>query len=96
MSRPRKTTKPITLQILPRHREWLECLLDKTHYGNSIEDIALNLLNERFKQLQKLGELPQRTAGAPPILFPANQSSSKTGTSEQVVDKPYSEGKKQA
>lgn len=88
MSRPRKQTQPITVELLPRHVEWLEILLSKTHYGNSIEGIALNLLNERFRQLQEQGELLNPSSvTANPIPFPTNPPTDPSNKINQTSEK---------
>ena len=88
MSRPRKQTLPITIELLPRHKEWLATLLSKTHYGNSIEQIALNLLNDRFKQLQEQGELlDSSTSNTTPIPFPTHQPTESSDKISQPTEK---------
>ena len=64
----------MSVELLPRHYQWLQTLLGKTHYGNSVEEIALNLLNDRFKQLLEQGELAGETLAPTAIPFPNSDS----------------------
>lgn len=94
MPRPRKHTKPITIEVLPRHLQWFETLLAKTHYGNTVPEIALNLLNEQFKHLQDKGELLNPLSNTKPIPFPTTQPNSiqtKQITSPTITSKETSQ-----
>jgi hypothetical protein len=67
--RPAKSTVELVLQVHPKNLQWLEALLDRGHYGTSVEDIAAKLLNERFRQMIQDKELHENSKTAETIPF---------------------------
>ena len=55
--RPRKTTVPITLELLKCQSDWLDTLVDSGVHGTSREGILLTWITDRFRPLRDAGEL---------------------------------------
>jgi len=56
--RPKKTPLDLFLKLNDRQRYWLDYLVEKGFRGNSVEDVALRLLDERFRELHDQKALP--------------------------------------
>ena len=65
-----KFTRAMTIELHPKAYSWLEALFAKGRFGNSVEDVVVYLLNERFKQLLQEGELREMPAVEGAIPFP--------------------------
>lgn len=70
LGRPPKPTRALTIELHPRAYAWLEVLRDKGRFGNSVENVAIDLLNDRFKQLLQEGELFEGPFPGTAIPFP--------------------------
>ena len=65
-----KSTRSLRIEIHPKAYRWLEMLYAKGRFGNSVEDVVVFLMNERFKQLLQEGELMESTKLKGAIPFP--------------------------
>ena len=75
-----KSTRSLRIEIHPKAYRWLEALYAKGRFGNSVEDVVICLLNERFKQLLQEGELMEPTKVEGAIPFPAESIQRKQET----------------
>jgi hypothetical protein len=82
-----KSTQTVKIELHPKAYSWLESLLAKGRFGNSLEDIVVHLLNDRFNQLLKEGEIHEGSPMSPTIPFPnpvqQNNEQTKTVRTEQ-------------
>jgi hypothetical protein len=72
-----KPTKSFPIKLLPLQISWLEQLFAKGRFGSSVEDVAVNLLNDRFKQLFQEGELNEQPLVGGTIPFPNQPEQTK-------------------
>ncbi len=56
--RPRKTALDLSLKLNEKQRYWLDYLADKGFRGNGAEEVALRLLDEKFRELYETKALP--------------------------------------
>jgi hypothetical protein len=56
--RPKKTPLDLSLRLNERQRYWLDYLVEKGFRGNSVEEVALRLLDEKFRELHEQKALP--------------------------------------
>jgi len=56
--RPPKTPLDLELKLNEKQRYWLEYLADKGFRGNSVEDVALRLLDEKFEEFYEKKSIP--------------------------------------
>ena len=75
-----KSTRSLRIEIHPKAYRWLEILYAKGRFGNSVEDVVVFLINERFKQLLQEGELMEPTKLEGAIPFPAEPIQTKQET----------------
>jgi len=77
--RPKKTTKPIELELLPAQHAWLECLVAQACHGTSKEMILLSWINDRFRQMLDSN-----------LLQPVAIASNSTPSDEKIVQLDHS------
>jgi hypothetical protein len=65
-----KVTRTIKIEVHPKAYDWFEALCSRGPFGASIEDVVVNLLNDRLKQLLEKGEIVETPALAGAIPFP--------------------------
>ena len=75
LGRKPKTTRPLDLELHPQAYTWLETLHAKGRFGNSVENVAIRLLDDRFKQLVQEGELFEMPNVGTAIPFPDQKQS---------------------
>jgi hypothetical protein len=56
--RPPKTPLDLELKLNDKQRYWLDYLADKGFRGNSVEDVALRLLDEKFEEFYAKKTIP--------------------------------------
>lgn len=81
-----KKTRTLKIELHSQAYSWLEFLHAKGRFGNSVQNVALNLLDHRFKQLLQEGELYEVHPSGNAIPFPSpkeNDERSQTEKTEQ-------------
>lgn len=88
MGRPPKSTISLKkIELHPAAFRSLQILEAKGRHGNRIQDIVVNFVNDRLKQLETAGELDEQRLDPTAIPFP-NPSSSETDVATASATPP--------
>jgi hypothetical protein len=89
MGRPRKTTISVKkIELHPVAFRSLQILEAKGRHGNRIQDIIVNLLNDRLKQLETDGGLDEQRTDGTAIPFPQSTSSETDAATASATPLP--------